>query len=181
MTVLDTLTLLRRSTKESPAFVFQYPSLFETASPRAPDAPNRLLPANSAERVVMGARALSPALGNRMISAELLGKPVIVRELLPQDLKIEIEQLTQNQANKAARYLGNVVGLAHARQMSQSERQAWKQSLQKYRSASLDAPPWLWTSVVDLVGAHERAYLDHCRRFALDPDRVAVYPPLAEV
>jgi uncharacterized protein (DUF2252 family) len=58
--------------------------------------------------------------------------------------------------------------------MSQPERQAWKQSLQKYRSAGLDAPPWLWTSVVDLVGAHERAYLDHCRRFALDPDRVAV-------
>jgi uncharacterized protein (DUF2252 family) len=144
------------------------------AAPRVPDAPDKLLPANSAERVVMGARALSPALGNRMISAELLGKPVIVRELLPQDLKIEIEQLTQNQANKAARYLGNVVGLAHARQMSQPERQAWKQSLQKYRSAGLDAPPWLWTSVVDLVGAHERAYLDHCRRFALDPDRVAV-------
>ena len=32
------------------------------------------------------------------------------------------------------------------------------------------APPWLWTSIVDLVGAHERAYLDHCRRFALEPD-----------
>jgi len=30
------------------------------------------------------------------------------------------------------------------------------------------APFWLWTSIVDLVGAHERAYLDHCRRFALD-------------
>ncbi len=58
----------------------------------------------------MGARALAPALGNRMIAADLLGKPVIVRELLPQDLKVEIEQLTRGQARKAARYLGNVVG-----------------------------------------------------------------------
>ena len=142
------------------------------AEPSAVGAP-ALMPANSAERVVMGARALAPALGDRMIAAELLGKPVIVRELLPQDLKVEIDQLTQRQASKAARYLGHVVGLAHARQMTQAERQAWKRSLQKNRSAGLDAPPWLWTSVVDLVGAHERAYLDHCRRFALDPDRIA--------
>ena len=142
------------------------------AAPRASHAPG-IMPANSAERVVMGARALAPALGNRMIAAEFLGKPVIVRELLPQDLKVEIEQLTQNQARKAARYLGNVVGLAHARQMTQAQRQEWKQLLQKHRSAGLDAPPWLWTSVVDLVGAHERAYLDHCRRFALDPERAA--------
>jgi hypothetical protein len=43
------------------------------------------MPTNSAERVVMGARALVPALGNRMIAAEFMGKPVIIRELLPQD------------------------------------------------------------------------------------------------
>ena len=142
------------------------------AAPRAEHAPG-IMPANSAERVVMAARALAPALGNRMIAAEFLGKPVIIRELLPQDLKVEIEQLTQSQASKAARYLGNVVGLAHARQMTPQQRQSWKQLLQKHRSAGLDAPPWLWTSVIDLVGAHERAYLDHCRRFALDPERVA--------
>ena len=52
------------------------------------------------------ARALAPALGDRMIGAEFLGKPVVVRELLPQDLKVEIEQLTRAQACKAARYLG---------------------------------------------------------------------------
>jgi uncharacterized protein (DUF2252 family) len=142
------------------------------AAPRGDDLPG-IMPANSAERVVMGARALSPALGNRMIAAEFLGRPVIIRELLPQDLKIEMEQLKQNQASKAARYLGNVVGAAHARQMKPAERQAWKLALQKNRSAGLDAPPWLWTSVIDSVGAHERAYLDHCRRFALDPERAA--------
>jgi uncharacterized protein (DUF2252 family) len=132
------------------------------AAPRAPDAPDRMLPENSAERVVMGARALAPALGDRMIAAE-------VRELLPQDLKVEIDRLTRSQACKAARYLGNVVGLAHGRQMQTAERLAWKKLLRQQSSTVLDAPPWLWTSIVDLLGAHEKAYLDHCRRFALEP------------
>jgi uncharacterized protein (DUF2252 family) len=117
----------------------------------------------------MGARALAPALGDRMIAAEFLGKPVVVRELLPQDLKVEIDRLTRSQACKAARYLGNVVGLAHGRQMQTTERLAWKKLLRQQSSTALDAPPWLWTSIVDLLGAHEKAYLDHCRRIALEP------------
>jgi uncharacterized protein (DUF2252 family) len=32
---------------------------------------------------------------------------------------------------------------------------------------SLDAPSWLWTSVVDLIAGHEAAYLEHCRLYAL--------------
>ena len=142
------------------------------AAPRAADAPDAIgrMPANSAERVVMGARALAPALGERMIAAEFLGKPVVIRELMPQDLKVEIEQLTRVQACKAARYLGNVVGIAHARQMQAGDRWRWKTTLQGHRSSSLDAPHWLWTGIVDLIGAHEKAYLDHCRRFALEPE-----------
>ena len=66
-------------------------------------------------RVVTGARHLSPALGERMIAARLLDKPVFLRELLPQDLKLEIPQLTREEAMKAARYLAIVVGGAHAR------------------------------------------------------------------
>jgi uncharacterized protein (DUF2252 family) len=84
-----------------------------------------------------------------------------------------MEQLTRGQAAKAARYLGNVVGIAHARQMNPAVRQAWKKTLSDRHSVNLDAPPWLWTSIVDLVGAHEKAYLDHCRRFALDPERAS--------
>jgi hypothetical protein len=38
-----------------------------------------------------------------------------VRELPPQDLKLEIEHLTREEAMKASRYLANVE--AHARQM----------------------------------------------------------------
>ena len=139
------------------------------AAPRAPRTAGAELPDDSAERVVMAARALAPALGDRMIAARFLDKPVVIRELLPQDLKVEIEQLTRSQACKAARYLGNVVGIAHARQLSTAQRLAWKKTLQGQRSSDLDAPHWLWTSIVDLVGAHEKAYLDHCRRFALEP------------
>jgi uncharacterized protein (DUF2252 family) len=36
------------------------------------------------------------------------------------------------------------------------------------RSKSLDAPSWLWPSMVDLLVSHERAYLEHCRKYALD-------------
>jgi hypothetical protein len=50
-----------------------------------------------------------------MIAARLLDKPVFLRELLPQDLKLEIPQLTREEAMKAARYLAIVVGEAHAR------------------------------------------------------------------
>jgi uncharacterized protein (DUF2252 family) len=138
------------------------------AAPRVVDGPGYEMPDDSATRVVMGARALSPAPGNRMIAAQFLGKPVIVRELLPQDLKLELDQLTRNQACKTARFLGNVVGMAHARQLEPENRQAWKRTLQENRSSQLDAPHWMWTSIVDLIGAHEKAYLDHCRLFALD-------------
>jgi uncharacterized protein (DUF2252 family) len=143
------------------------------AAPRVLDAPGYAMPADSAARVVMGARALSPALGNRMIATEFLGKPVVVRELLPQDLKLELDHLSRSQACKAARYLGNVVGMAHARQLDAAQRLAWKKTLRQNRSSRLDAPHWIWTSIVDLIGAHEKAYLDHCRLFALEDNGAA--------
>jgi uncharacterized protein (DUF2252 family) len=49
------------------------------------------MPDDPAERVVAGARALAPNLGERMISAHLLSKPIVMRELAPQDLKVEVE------------------------------------------------------------------------------------------
>ena len=35
-------------------------------------------------------------------------------------------------------------------------------------SKRLDAPSWLWSSIVGLVASHEAAYLEHCRRYALE-------------
>jgi uncharacterized protein (DUF2252 family) len=134
------------------------------AAPRAADA---IMPRDNAVRVVTGAQALSPNLGQRMLAVRLLRKPIIMRELMPQDLKLEVESLTAPKAMALAAYLAAVVGKAHGRQMSHDQRAQWLGELSKARSAALDAPSWLWTSVVDLVAIHERAYLEHCRAFAL--------------
>ena len=66
-----------------------------------------------------------------------------------------------------AEFLARVVGRGHARQMNASDRKQWLAELKRNRSKLLDAPSWLWNSVVDLVGTHESAYLEHCRRYAL--------------
>jgi uncharacterized protein (DUF2252 family) len=74
---------------------------------------------------------------------------------------------------KAARFLATVVGFAHARQMDSATRSGWRDELGRYRSKTLDAPSWLWSSVVELLVFHERGYLDHCRRYAMDPSRAS--------
>jgi uncharacterized protein (DUF2252 family) len=102
-----------------------------------------------------------------MMAGRLLGKSVFLRELTPQDLKLEIEQFTQAQASKAARYLAYVVGKAHARQMDAQTRASWRCTLMDHRGNGIEAPTWLWRAVVDLSGSHEAGYLEHCRRYAL--------------
>jgi uncharacterized protein (DUF2252 family) len=139
----------------------------EAVTAAAPTASKVEMPRDNAIRVVTGAKALSPNLGERMIAAKLLGKAAVIRELMPQDLKIEINQLSRQEAMSLARYLAGVVGRAHGRQMEASQRRAWNADLAKNHKASLEAPSWLWASVVELIGLHEAAYLDHCRRFAL--------------
>jgi uncharacterized protein (DUF2252 family) len=121
---------------------------------------------NPAARVVEGARHLAPFLGERMLAEKLLGKPVVIRELRPQDLKIEIDQLHVEEARATAHFLGGVVGQAHAWQMSTDVRRGWARDLQRYSLKTLEAPSWLWSSVIDLIATHESAYLEHCRRFA---------------
>ena len=133
----------------------------------APAYKDARMPKDHAMRVVDGARHLSPHLGDRMLASELLDRPVFVRELLPQDLKLEIEQLTRAEATEVAAFLGGVVGKAHARQMDGATATGWRNELRKGRSKTLDAPGWLWSSIVDLVASHEAGYLQHCRRYAL--------------
>ena len=137
----------------------------EATAAAAPRAPKAVMPRDNAERVVAGAQALAPNLGERMLPARLNDRPVVIRELLPQDLKLEIEELTHTEAVHAARFLATVVGEAHARQMDRPTRLAWHKAMQQNRSKTLDAPSWFWTSVVDLVASHEAAYLEHCRRY----------------
>jgi uncharacterized protein (DUF2252 family) len=139
----------------------------EGVSAAAPRSAKLEMPRDNAVRVVAGAKALSPNLGQRMMAARLLGKAVVVRELMPQDLKIEIDRLSRQEAMALAHYLASVVGRAHGRQMTSSQRRSWRSDLDKNHKTSLDAPSWLWSSVVELIGLHEAAYLDHCRRYAM--------------
>jgi len=78
-----------------------------------------------------------------------------------------MDHLSRKEIVASARFLASVVGKAHARQMDENTRKAWMGELQRNRSKKLDAPSWLWTSVVDLAAIHERTYLEHCREYAL--------------
>ena len=133
----------------------------------APHSTRTAMPANNAERVVTGARHLSPFLGDRMLPASLAGKQVFLRELRPQDLKFELVGLQQAEAVAIARLMAGVVGRAHGRQMKRAERSAWAKELKSRHTKGLDAPRWLWSGVLDLAALHEAAYLEHCRRYAL--------------
>jgi uncharacterized protein (DUF2252 family) len=141
--------------------------LKEAVKATAPHAAHVKMPSDQGRRVVEGARHLSPDLGDRMRAAKLDGKSLFVRELMPQDRKVEIEQLTTDEAIEVAGFLAAVVGKAHGRQMDAAARKQWQRELQRDQSKSLEAPGWLWTGVVELLADHERGYLDHCRRFAL--------------
>lgn len=153
-------------TKKSPS---QYAliDLKEAVAAIAPSSDTQAMPADHAARVVAGAHALAPHLGERMLATRLLGRPMVLRELLPQDLKLEIDQFSSSEATRAARYLAYIVGVAHARQMDISQRARWMKAIAQRQSAEIDAPTWLWDSVVDLTASHEAGYLEHCRRYAL--------------
>lgn len=144
----------------------------EAIKAAAPRAPRVHMPRENGERVLEGARHLSPYLGERMLASHLLGRSIVIRELLPQDLKLEIYKLTRIEAMRAAKYLASVVGKAHARQMDVSTRTKWRRELQRNRSKNLEAPSWLWNSIVELVASHEAGYLEHCRTYAMHMELV---------
>jgi len=159
--------LLRVGKAKGPEGRFCLIDIKEGVKAAAPRSPGSKIFKDHGSRVVEGANKLSPFLGERMLAAHLLGRSVVLRELMPQDLKLEMETLTMDEAIAAARHLAFVVGRAHARQMDLKTRRSWLAVLNKSRAKSLDAPSWLWKSVVELVANHESAYLEHCRRYAL--------------
>jgi uncharacterized protein (DUF2252 family) len=133
------------------------------AAPRSATAD---MPRDNALRVKEGALHLAPNLGQRMMASRIQGKTVFIRELRPQDLKIDLEQMESADAMDVARYLGNVVGRAHAAQLNRDQRKSWLAELARNRPQNIEAPSWLWRSVVELVQAHEGGYLEHCRKYA---------------
>jgi hypothetical protein len=121
--------------------------LKEAVPAAAPRNKRTNMPRDNAERVVTGAQALSPNLGERMLAARLLDKAVVVRELMPQDIKLDIEHLNREDAMTIAHYLAGVVGRAHGRQLDKAKRQEWLADLSKNHTKSLEAPSWLWSAL----------------------------------
>jgi uncharacterized protein (DUF2252 family) len=146
---------------------FALVDLKEAVEPAAPAAPEADMPADPAERVVAGARALAPNLGARMLPVHLLGKPVVMRELAPQDLKLDVDQFSRDEAVRAAHYLAYVVGKAHGRQLDAAACRDWRAAVLSDSADGAEAPSWLWSSVVALAGRHEVGYLQHCRLSAV--------------
>lgn len=136
-----------------------------SAAPRAvPASKDERMPDDEGERIVAGARQLAPALGERMASARMGERTVFVRTLAPQDLKLDLTRLRSKHALRSAHYLGGIVAHAHVRQMDRDGRGRWLDQIHRERAENVDAPSWLWSPVVSLLGDHERAYLDFCRR-----------------
>ena len=159
------LVQVGQSKRSSPASIALL-DIKEALPPLAPRSSHADMPKHQGERVVLGATALSPALGERMASASVLKVPVFVRELLPQDLKFELETLGGAEAAAVAHYLAGVVGQAHARQLEPAACARWLEDFRKGTATNLTAPSWLWAAVVDLVALHEGSYLEHCRKHA---------------
>jgi uncharacterized protein (DUF2252 family) len=97
----------------------------------------------------------------------------VLRELLPQALKLEMDQLPRDEAIASARFLASVVGDAHARQMDKQTRTKWQADLKRNRTKAPNAPSWLWASVVELVSSHESAYFEHCWQYAMAASKKA--------
>jgi uncharacterized protein (DUF2252 family) len=109
---------------------------FERATP--PIAPTRStdeLPLHHGDRALKGALALATALGECMLAGTVGGHAIFVRELMQQALSLELEMLGDTGARATARALARIVGVASP----------------SAGSCSIEAPGWLWSSVVNLV------------------------------
>lgn len=84
----------------------------------------------------------------------------------PQDLKLDVDQFTREEAVRAAHYLAYVVGQAHGRQMGEATRLRWRAEVMRGSEDGGRAPTWLWSGVVALAGRHKVGYLQHCRLYA---------------
>ena len=126
------------------------------------------MPRDHAERVVAGARALSPHLGDRMQAAQLLGKPVVVRELLPQDLKLEIDQFREARRSRRRATSPTSSAAPTGGRWTGRRRTAGARPCATIAAAGSTRRHGCGSGVVELMASHEKGYLDHCRRYALE-------------
>lgn len=146
---------------------FHLVDIKQAVSPLAEQARSLSLPLNDAERIVAGARALSPRLGLRMSAAEVSGRPVFARTLSPNDLKLEADLMMDKDAGAVAYYLGTVVGRSHGAQLTLADRLTWAGVV---ADGIGEAAYWLFKAVARMLGQIEIDYLAHCRRLQTSAD-----------
>ena len=113
--------------------------LKEAAKAAAPRRRASTMPAEAAERVVEGARHLSPLSWQPNAGGKAARQTGFVRELMPQDLKIEIERLTADEATDLAGFLARNCG-----QGSQSANGRRDQGAMASRVSGATEPnPWM--------------------------------------
>lgn len=117
-------------------------------------------PKDDAERILQGTRALAPAFGARKLGAVVQGRSVIVRELMAQERKVNLDGCKRDELADLGGSFGEMLGRAHGRQLEANVARAWRSTFAARRPDG--APPsWLWDALSSLVAAHEHAYLEH--------------------
>ena len=104
---------------------------------------------NGAERVVSGMRACllhPPRLAG---TTSLLGLPMLVRRLTPQEDKLTLAKIDDVELDPLAKYLGALTGRAHRKGAAKPPKSAWK-------DADLAT---LLEHAIRLAGIHESTYL----------------------
>ena len=142
--------------------VFRILDIKEALPLHAPKLAKHKIPDDEADRVIAGALLLAPYLGHRMVASAIDGKRVVVHELMPQDEKICLDKIKASESLAIGRYLGAVVGRAHARQLDKSDAKSWRAAVLE-KADKNRCPEWLWDGLVHLAATHEGAYLAHCR------------------
>lgn len=108
--------------------------------------PPKLAPA---ERVITAIRACS-ASPPTLLGATTLGKiSMFVRKLMPQEDKIDFSRLAPADIAPLGRYLGALVGKAHARGAKKMPKSAWNRADREH----------VIRNAIELAGMHEGAYL----------------------
>jgi uncharacterized protein (DUF2252 family) len=90
---------------------------------------------------------------------------------LPADVGVEMEvgsgqlrpvESAADLAVEVMRQIARGGGITHL-----PDQEAILSVIAAWNAESSGAPSWVWSSVVELAGIHETAYLEHCRRHAM--------------
>ncbi len=145
----------------------------EAVKAAAPRSAAAAMPADNAARVVAGAKALSPNLGQRMIAGRMLGRPGGAARTDATGPEAGGRAADPGPGHRAGGISGERAGQGAWPADGPGDPRGLAGRTGPGAHARLDAPSWLWSSVVDLLGIHERAYLEHCRAYALTLARAA--------